>query len=207
MSTWRLLGTLTPPRSRERVSARSLGTWNPWEKPWIPSPDPAIVVLDRKNPARSRHVRLYSVESEEGILRFGADQAASGMWRFYVPASRGEPWAFDVVSAKYAGFWRRSPTDRNDLPWPEPDETWTGRVSFLGELAQVEARAERIPHRGLSLCRLCHCRNGSRSFRFGNWEWPEGFGHYIARHHVRPSPEFEAFIRNHAYALSGPDSA
>jgi hypothetical protein len=30
------------------------------------------------------------------------------------------------------------------------------------------------------------------------WEWPEGFRHYVADHCVRPSVAFEHFVRERA---------
>lgn len=198
MSSWRLLGKLPPARSREHVRAQLLGDWNPWESPWIPSKDPAIVLPDPDNPARSRHVPIYSVEQNGTLVTFGAERAVSGTWRFYVPASPNEPSSFEASSARYEGFWRRSPTDTDDLPWPHPDEAWTTRVSFLIALDRVEANAQSVSSRGFSFCRLCHRRNGSRSYRSVDWEWPEGFRHYIAKHQVRPSARFEQFIRSRA---------
>lgn len=196
MSTWRLLGKLPSARSREKPGARLPGDWNPWENAWIPSPDGAIVLRDQQSPAHSRHVPVFSVERDGATLTFGADCTPSSMWRFYVPASPGE--GFAASPARYEGFWRRSRDITDALPWPEPDETWTGRISFLIALDRVEAQAQSVSCRSFSICRLCRSRNGSRSFRFAEWEWPEGLRHYIARHQVRPSPAFERFIRNHA---------
>ncbi|KAA6458692.1 hypothetical protein DYQ86_19260 [Acidobacteria bacterium AB60] len=203
MSSWRLLGKLPPARSRERLGAQFLGDWNPWESPWIPSPARAIVVSDPHDPTRSRHVPLFSVEQNGARITFGAERALSGMWRFYVPAKPGEPSSFEASSANYEGFWRRSPSDPDDLPWPQPDPLWGTRISFLIALDRVEANAEPIPSRGFSFCRLCHCRNGSRSYRFCDWEWPEGLRHYIAKHQVRPSARFEQFIRTYALFRKG----
>lgn len=198
MSSWRLPGTLPPARSRERVRPQLLGDWNPWERPWVPSPGRAIVVADPNDPARYRHVPIYSVEQNGALITFGAERSVSGGWRFYIPASVGEPSSFEAALAKYEGFWRRSRIGPDDFPWPHSDETWGARISFLIALDRVEAKAERISSRGFSICRLCHCRNGSRSYRFADWEWPEGLRHYIAKHQVRPSARFEQFIRSHA---------
>ena len=204
MSTWRLLGKIPSARSREKTSAQLPGDWNPWEEAWIPSPDGTIVLGDQHSPAHSRHVPIYSVERDGDPLKFGADCTLSSMWRFYVPAPPGEPYAFEASPAKYEGFWRRSREIADPLPWPEPDETWTARISFLIALDRVEVHAQSVSCRGFSFCRVCHSRNGSRSFRYAEWEWPEGFRHYIARHQVRPSPEFERFIRNQASPSARP---
>jgi hypothetical protein len=196
MSTWRLLGKIPSARSREKTNPRLPGEWNPWENAWIPSPDGAIVLRDQRGPSQSRHVPIYSVERDGDLIKFGAECALSSLWRFYVPASPGEGFAFEASPAKYEGFWRRSRDVAEALPWPEPEETWAARISFLIALDRVEAQAQSVPCRGFSFCRVCHQRNGIRSYRFAEWEWPEGFRHYIAQHQVRPSPEFERFIRS-----------
>jgi hypothetical protein len=63
------------------------------------------------------------------------------------------------------------------------------------EFGQFHRReAKKITCFGYSYCRLCGCENGSESFSLENWEWPQGFRHYLVDHLVRPSPEFDLFI-------------
>lgn len=105
------------------------------------------------------------------------------------------------------GFWRQRPDpvgDRwrdDDLPWPLRTADWSQRSEFLDALLLVESHAESVSYRGWSNCRLCCRENGSRSFTLGEWEWPEGYRHYIVEHHVRPSVAFEQFVNSHAEKL------
>jgi hypothetical protein len=43
---------------------------------------------------------------------------------------------------------------------------------------------------GWSDCRLCGAENGSRDLTDGTYVWPEGFGHYIEKHAVKPPSDF-----------------
>ena len=63
-------------------------------------------------------------------------------------------------------------------------------------LDSVESRAKRVGYRGFSPCRLCERDNGNSAFRVADWEWPEGFRHYLADHDIRPSQSFEEFVLN-----------
>jgi hypothetical protein len=48
-----------------------------------------------------------------------------------------------------------------------------------------------ISYRGFSSCRCCaKHNNGTRSYRYNGWQWPEGFRHYIDEHNIVPSNEF-----------------
>jgi|HubBroStandDraft_1064217.scaffolds.fasta_scaffold501759_2 hypothetical protein len=95
-----------------------------------------------------------------------------------------------------------SPEEVSTLPWPIPAPEWLGRTAFLRKLSMLEAAAERIAYRGKSRCRLCRSENGHEALRFHGWEWPAGYRHYIADHHVRPSGEFEAFVAISAESIS-----
>ena len=70
------------------------------------------------------------------------------------------------------------------------------RADFLRILSRVETKAERIKYRGASICRICQEQNGHEAFRLLEWEWPAGYRHYLAEHAVRPTAEFEVFIRS-----------
>jgi hypothetical protein len=95
---------------------------------------------------------------------------------------------------KREGYWRKYKEENSDLPWPALDPAWKARAEFLVRLEKAEAVAERVAYRGISLCRLCGCRNGHEALHLGDWDWPAGYKHYIVEHQVRPTADFEAFI-------------
>lgn len=194
MSSWRLLGELPQGRTREEIRAQSFGDWNPWQHSWNRCAEAGIVVTDVGRSSRARHVPTYWVEHNGEVIKFAADHLDSGVCRFYIPASPTDDGAFETRSPRYEGFWRSSSEADENLPWPVPDATWVQRDAFLDLLGRAEADAQGVAYRGFSSCRLCGCRNGSRSFQLDDWEWPEGFRHYIVDHQVRPSSEFQTFV-------------
>jgi hypothetical protein len=114
------------------------------------------------------------------------------------------PWVMNYearTASRHEGFWRSSLHADENLPWPQPDAKWPRRAAFLEMLDRAEAEAQRGYSRGWSCCRICRCRNGTMTFRLDVWEWPEGFRHYVAEHEVRPSPEFELFVREWAHSV------
>ena len=113
--------------------------------------------------------------------------------RIYLPADAGG--GFRAEKPLYEGHWRATPDEHSELPWPSPEPSWTERTSFLQKLAEVEPTAYRVEYRGYSRCRLCGQENGRDGLRVDRWEWPAGYRHYIDDHDVRPSPQFEQFIR------------
>ena len=192
MSLWRLLGECAQAMTREDLRAQSIDGWNPWQNPWV-SLRETVVIPDRRNSCRQRHIDTYEVAHAGKTMRFAADQIED-VWYFYVPASTEIEGAFEAAAPQYEGFWRDFHEEESTLPWPQPDEEWAGREEFLHCLAQAEAIAERIMYRGYSLCRICSTMNGSESLRLAAWEWPSGYRHYVAAHFIRPSTAFELFV-------------
>lgn len=92
------------------------------------------------------------------------------------------------------GFWRSEAEP--DLPEPVVDMEWADRDRFIERLGQLEAQAKSVSFRGFSTCRICGCRNGSKTLKLGAWEWPSGYMHYVREHGVRPSPSFEMFVND-----------
>jgi hypothetical protein len=105
-------------------------------------------------------------------------------------------------SRRHEGYWRRSQDEDSPLPWPIPDDLWTGRQSFISALGAVELVARQAVAAGFSRCRLCSDANGSAEFSCDEWSWPSGFRHYVDGHGIRPSAEFEAFIAGKARNLT-----
>ena len=198
MSKWRFLGDLPQARTREEIRAQSLDGWSPWEHPWSQGDERVIVVPDCDDPKRFRHASAYWVKHDGKLIKFAVDHIASGLWRFFIPAASAQEGSFEARTPRYEGFWRSSAHGDGNLPWPQPDAKWPQRAAFLDMLDSAECTAQRVSYRGFSHCRLCGCRNGSQSFRLDVWEWPSGFRHYVADHEVRPTPEFELFIRERA---------
>lgn len=103
-----------------------------------------------------------------------------------------------VKTANREGFWYSK--YEPDLPMPEPT-TWNAnaRNKFLVNLLAVEGKAVKHYYRGGSTCRICQCHpNGSITYEYRDWTWPEGYMHYITEHKVKPSPEFEKFVNANA---------
>jgi hypothetical protein len=196
MSTWRLLGDLSQARTQQEIRTQSLHGWSPWQHPWNRCEEPGIVVPDSGDSKRFRHALTYWVEHDGKLIKFAADQLECGVWRFFIPAASKEEGAFEARIPRYEGFWRSSSSQAEEnLPWPQPEAKWPERADFLDALDRAEVEAQRVSYRGFSHCRVCGCRNGTQSFRLDVWEWPSGFRHYVADHDVRPSPEFEFFVR------------
>lgn len=201
MSTWRLLGELPRPHSLQEVREQFLGDWNPWQQPSEPS-GMAIVVPDFVDAPRFPHATCFATNRNGATFRFAKYLSESRIWRFYVPASPGEAGAFEALVPRYEGYWRPSQKDADDLPWPESENGWAGQAAFLRALHLIEKNARAIAYRGISPCRLCGRGNGHQSFQFREWEWPEGFQHYVADHQVRPTDDFREFITSQAAQLS-----
>lgn len=115
---------------------------------------------------------------------------------------------------KQDGFWRQQETDTLDpLPWPQAnDEPWedvsrgSGQSAFLDKLALVESIAGAASYRGFSCCRLCGVTNGSRTFVLDDWQWPEGYRHYIEAHNVMPTTGFRRFVEEVAEIVADVNS-
>jgi hypothetical protein len=195
MPLWRFLGECRHAKGREELRSQTLEGWLVWGKPWSARGDADIVVPYSNDTSIQRHAQVRYAERDGSIFNFAVECLEDG-WRFYVPASQGEKGAFEATVVKYEGFWRISRSEESDLPWPEPEDNWTGRTELLASLDRAEMSAERARYRGYSFCRICHCANGSESLRLSGWEWPAGFRHYIAEHNVRPTFAFEEFILN-----------
>jgi hypothetical protein len=196
VSKWRLISELPQPRNQEEARAQSVEGWNPWSVNWTRSGDPDIVVPDPRDPSRRCHLQTFEVERAGTRMKFAAAVLSDRVWRFYLPAPEGTAAALEAVEPKYDGYWRASYNEDSELPWPGPEQEWTGRATFLIALDRAEAEAERIVYRGKSSCRLCGGANGHVAFRLLEWEWPSGYRHYILDHDVRPSADFEWFILN-----------
>lgn len=53
-----------------------------------------------------------------------------------------------------------------------------------------DPRYRSTAYMGFATCRICGKNNGSADFSDGWYRWPEGFGHYISQHAVKPPQAF-----------------
>lgn len=75
------------------------------------------------------------------------------------------------------------------------DPTWSRleRAAVIHYVTDPRFRGQ--SYRGMSTCRICHIwNNGSADFSDGIYIWPEGFGHYLSQHDVRPPADFIAHV-------------
>lgn len=79
------------------------------------------------------------------------------------------------------------------LPRPQDhvDWSWSKRERKLVLAYVTDRRFRRTAYRGYSTCRICDkWNNGSADFTDGVYLWPEGYGHYIDVHGVKPPRDF-----------------
>ena len=81
------------------------------------------------------------------------------------------------------------------LPKPISNlKPWKGKTEFLKRLRVIEKSTTKNHYKGFSRCRICNKVNGTKEHVIENWNWPEGFLHYVEEHNVRPSIAFQEFI-------------
>jgi hypothetical protein len=202
-SIWRYLGSLpsgTAGRehgvSAEELRARMIEGWAPHEHlNWRQLNLAPLVVPNPQDPSRVFYARIFEVPFRGDVRRFATDVADDGSEHYWLPALGSEAGAFAASALSYEGHWSLPNVPGDDRPWPVSDPTWSGLSAFLPLLDRAEGKAERIAYRGKSYCRLCDQINGHVAYRLNQWEWPEGYRHYLTDHAVRPTREFEAFLR------------
>lgn len=96
------------------------------------------------------------------------------------------------------GFWRGLDPRYDDGTYPDVrrfiDPSWD-RVERNRVIAYVsDPRFRGDGYRGWSDCRICGKNNGRSDFTDGVYVWPEGFGHYLSQHDVRPPADFVAHV-------------
>lgn len=93
---------------------------------------------------------------------------------------------------KKIGYWKQFENSNEPLPWPQE-----GRLS-----QETKERVARYLEegrittywKGWSTCRLCGNHNGSVCMTDGEFEYPEGYAHYILAHNVQPDLELLAKV-------------
>lgn len=101
---------------------------------------------------------------------------------------------------KKEGFWY----SKHEPNLPRPEQIWSDKKAlhkFLVLLKHTEKKATRKCQKGASKCRICGKNNGSCTFFYKNWTWPDGLIHYVANHNIKPSREFIQFIMVQNYRV------
>lgn len=92
------------------------------------------------------------------------------------------------------GFWKdKHDPETADLPLPIPDSTTLileKETEFLEKLKRIEKIAENISYMGHSNCRICGCINGCDEYKWNGFVFPEGYKHYIEKHHINVPEDF-----------------
>jgi len=86
------------------------------------------------------------------------------------------------------GFWKdKNDSETVDFPMPIPDTTTLTpekESEFLEKLKQIEKISVNTSYMGYSNCRICGCINGCDEYKWKEFVFPEGYKHYIEKHHV-----------------------
>ena len=88
---------------------------------------------------------------------------------------------------KRIGYWRRTKDSTENLPWPEEGHL----PQDIKELIFRHLMGGTITSHwmGWSTCRVCGKMNGSVCMTDGEFEYPEGYAHYILDHNIQPDSE------------------
>lgn len=91
------------------------------------------------------------------------------------------------------GFWTKRPEEPKEdgLLWPGDlvDPGWDHQLA-LRVVNYLMNQPVILRYRGFAFCRLCAEVVGSCDYSDGAYVWPEGFGHYVEQHRVKPPEPF-----------------
>lgn len=99
----------------------------------------------------------------------------------------------------YEGKWRTTLTKKEPLdsrgesyPWPTErvDQSWVNRTHFIRRLGHVEGiiKSKSLPDHK---CLICHQKIEDAEFKINNMFWYRNLSHYLEKHDVRPTEDFE----------------
>lgn len=119
---------------------------------------------------------------------------------------------YRILGFELIGYWTKTKDEpqTEEFKWPGDfvDESWdpAERALVLQYVKRPSDQAYTVSG-GHSSCRLCaECTIGCCEFTDGVYVWPEGFGHYIEHHRLRPSQAFiDNVIANDGVCLPLPD--
>ena len=100
------------------------------------------------------------------------------------------------------GNWRsdiskKTYDDKHVLfPYPKPKKYWGNRAIFLSKLSDVEEsiKSSYVPTTEPKSCLLCSRVITNGTYTFNNIKWDDGYKHYIEKHDIVPTKEFQDFI-------------
>ncbi len=101
------------------------------------------------------------------------------------------------------GFWTKRPEEPKEdgLLWPGDlvDPGWDRQLA-LKVVDYLASQPVILRYRGSSWCRLCPDRLslGSAEHSDGTYRWPQGFGHYVLLHGVKPPEPFLSHVLSHS---------
>lgn len=102
------------------------------------------------------------------------------------------------------GFWASSHEPGLPAPVGVPTKA-VNQDEFCHKFEQLQKYCDKLMNyeqfRGFSYCRICNMANGSRTYYYSNWAWPQGLLHYIREHNVRMPLEFIQFVEETVQAL------
>ncbi len=157
------------------------------------------------NQIRSRHFGVARVAGPQGMILLpeGRDHRKRiGFWKdpkksivnkvkhmkaFAEMRRRGDDWDGGVADYLQKQAALPDPKDFIDPDWNPRERDVVARYLDAGE--------EVNSYRGWSNCRICGKHNGSTDLGDAKYLWPQGFGHYVRDHSVRPPREFIDHIR------------
>lgn len=141
----------------------------------------------------------------------GTPDRALGYWTVPIPDAVRSDLEEEIRTAVeiQPGLWRScvrritvtggmSPSERlaeleRDAALPDPhgyvDLGWDA-AERLSVADYLDRGVRKYAWLGWSNCRFCRRPNGTRCLTDGTFVWPEGFGHYVRAHAVRPPAEF-----------------
>ena len=155
----------------------------------------------RVKPQGVRIHRSYQLKEEFFVYENGERTRSA-----YRTLEDAEEWADWRVADSYrtkVGFWRSVGKVKfpqyEHLPHPREfvDESWavSERASVTDILLSLTIPGVDFrQYRGLSPCRFCGERNGSKEYYTNEFRWPEGYVHYVEEHAVKPPQEFIEYL-------------
>ena len=106
------------------------------------------------------------------------------------------------------GYWHEtkqgsssSVYDAIDKDWDKDERQMVLDYLKLASMSAVEEQPSGggptvlASWRGLSMCRICDQVNGNQCHGDAIYNWPQGYGHYIEKHNVKPPQKFIDHVR------------